>query len=112
MDAKLDLSKGALAERLVYEEMRNLTQLSLLLLFCGGSAGVGTHAQNELLQGLLLLLQLCQLVRIRRIARLVRTVAIACVGTGSGLLTMIDIQIATIHLLVSVIGHLGSALHI
>ena len=55
MDAELDLSEGALAERLVYKEMRYLSQFSLLLLFCG-RAGVGSHSKDKLLQCLLLLL--------------------------------------------------------
>ena len=38
VDAQLDLSEGALAERLVYQEMRYLTQFTLLLLFCSGRA--------------------------------------------------------------------------
>ena len=46
------------------------------------------------------------------IARLVCTLANTGIGAGFGLLTLINIQIATIHLLVSIIGHFRSALHI
>ena len=83
VNAQLDLTKSALTECLVYQEVRDLPEFPLLSASCSAPC-VWLDSQNKLFECFLLLLKLCQLIGLigSDSARLVGSVALASHATA------------------------------